>query len=107
MNGTSIASTGSPAGAATDWTIEGVGDFNGDGKADILWRHTSGSVAVWLMNGTTIIGRGSPASVAPKSDIRWTQRRGRVVTSADRPPVTHPAFGRSLARTPIIRRLSQ
>jgi hypothetical protein len=30
----------------------GVGDFNGDAKADILWRHTDGSIAIWLMNGT-------------------------------------------------------
>src|SRR5947207_4051214 len=28
-------------------------DFNGDGKADILWQDTSGSRALWLMNGTT------------------------------------------------------
>ena len=30
---------------------KGVGDFNGDGKADILWQNDSGQAAVWLMNG--------------------------------------------------------
>jgi len=29
-------------------------DFNGDGNGDILWRHDSGAVAVWLMNGLNI-----------------------------------------------------
>ena len=28
-------------------------DFNGDGKADVLWQNTSGSRALWLMNDTT------------------------------------------------------
>jgi hypothetical protein len=36
--------------------VGGVGDFNHDGRADILWRSTtSGAVAQWLMNGTTIV----------------------------------------------------
>ncbi|HWA28886.1 MAG TPA: immunoglobulin domain-containing protein, partial [Lacunisphaera sp.] len=30
------------------------GDFNGDGKSDILWRHAiGGNVVFWLMNGAT------------------------------------------------------
>jgi hypothetical protein len=27
----------------------------GDGKADILWRHSSGQVAIWLMEGATVL----------------------------------------------------
>ena len=38
------------------WQIVGTGDFNGDGKADILWRHTTGSVSIWLMNGASVSG---------------------------------------------------
>ena len=30
-------------------------DFNGDGKSDILWHDTSSDVAIWEMNGTTIL----------------------------------------------------
>ena len=26
-------------------------DLNGDGKADLVWRHTNGNAAVWLLNG--------------------------------------------------------
>ena len=34
----------------TDWTIEQVGDFNGDGKADILWRYGNGDDFLYLSN---------------------------------------------------------
>src|SRR5262249_28261159 len=38
-------------------------DFNGDGMSDILWYNTtSGQVVAWLVNGTSVIGSGSPAS---------------------------------------------
>jgi VCBS repeat protein len=29
-------------------------DLDGDGKADLVWRHTNGSVAVWLLNGKEV-----------------------------------------------------
>ncbi len=36
------------ANVPTDWKIVGTGDFNGDGRSDILWRHDSGFVTDWL-----------------------------------------------------------
>ena len=35
------------------WKIRGVADVDGDGKADIIWQHDAGWLAVWLMNGST------------------------------------------------------
>jgi ELWxxDGT repeat protein len=79
MNGTSIAgggdlmSGGVAARPDASWSIAGIGDFNQDGKADVLWRNTNGSLAIWLMNGTTITSSGSitanGAAVTP--DASW------------------------------------
>ena len=45
------------------------GDFNGDGKQDILWRNTqTGEVRIWFMNGSTILSNNSVATVDPN----WT-----------------------------------
>jgi hypothetical protein len=38
-----------------EWRQVGTGDFNGDGNSDILWRDTSGNVAIWLMNGSQVM----------------------------------------------------
>ena len=35
--------------------VQGGGDFNGDGKIDILWRDTnSGVLSIWFTNGTRV-----------------------------------------------------
>jgi hypothetical protein len=73
MNGTTILNQAAsfvanvPGGT---WSIVGTGDFNGDGKSDILWRDTSGNVAIWEMNGTTILNQAS--SFVANVDGNWS-----------------------------------
>ena len=49
---------------SSNWHIAGTGDFNGDGKADVLWRADDGTVTDWLgqANGG-LAGNGSNFNV--------------------------------------------
>jgi serralysin len=38
-----------------DWHIPFTGDFNGDGKSDILWQNNNGALGVWQLNGNSVI----------------------------------------------------
>jgi hypothetical protein len=49
-----------PAPVELAWTVKGAGDFDGDGHADILWRHTNGQVAIWYMSGGERVGESAP-----------------------------------------------
>ena len=79
MNGSAISIGGNVTfgGAAVrpdaSWNIAGIGDFNHDGKSDVLWRNADGGLAVWLMNGTTIAASGTITSggVALTPDATW------------------------------------
>jgi FG-GAP-like repeat len=80
MNGSSISSNSSllSGGAAVDpdpsWSVAGIGDFNGDGTADILWRNVSGATVLWTVNGTNITSSASLTSggVAVNPDPSWS-----------------------------------
>jgi hypothetical protein len=49
--GTSVLNAGNFT-ATGGWQVTGVGDFNGDGRDDVLWRYAgTGHTYVWLMNG--------------------------------------------------------
>ena len=56
-----------------NWKVVGVGDFNLDGKPDLVWQHTNGLLSVWLMNGTNLVSAVylNPAQVA---DPGWRIR---------------------------------
>ena len=66
-----IASSGFPAGVSLSWKIAQVGDVDADGKADVMWRHsTSSTVAVWLMDRLSISSVGFPGSASTAWEIQ-------------------------------------
>jgi hypothetical protein len=74
MNETSLIriSYFTPARAAdANWKIAGTGDFNDDGKPDLVWQNqATGQILVWFLNGTT---RSSVSSFNPAQppDANW------------------------------------
>ncbi|MBV9978310.1 MAG: VCBS repeat-containing protein [Hyphomicrobiales bacterium] len=105
MNGAQIASIqnvtlgGAPATPDASWNVAGIGDFNGDGKSDILWQNTNGSLIDWTMNGSQITAAqnvtlgGTPVTPDAswriagigdfngdgKSDILWRNANGSLL----------------------------
>jgi NADH:ubiquinone oxidoreductase subunit len=51
----------------TQWHVAGTGDFNGDGRDDILWRHDDGRMTDWLglANGGFFDNGANAATSAP------------------------------------------
>ena len=64
MNGTTISSAAFlPTIADTNWEVRGVGDFDANDKADVIWRNTvTGQNIAWLMDGLTVSVRRLPAN---------------------------------------------
>ena len=48
----------------------GTGDFNADGRSDILWHNdTSGQLVLWEMNGTSILSNTTAGWTAKGWDV--------------------------------------
>ena len=53
------------------WKVVGLGDFNRDGRRDILWQHeNSGLLAIWLMNGSVLLD-GAMVNPSSPGDVNW------------------------------------
>jgi probable HAF family extracellular repeat protein len=101
INGTEIVQTAGlgsvPPGSG--WSIAGIGDFNGDGFIDILWRQVTGAVSIWFsnvnaaQNNLPYIAYATSLGSAPTnfnivqtgdyngdgaSDILWQDSRGNI-----------------------------
>ena len=77
MNGATAIGGGvianSPFEFNPSWTVAGVGDFNDDGRADLVYYDAAAGVTeVQLMNGATAIGGGVIANSPFEFDPSWT-----------------------------------
>jgi hypothetical protein len=87
MNGIASTQVRDLLGANSGWSIAHAADLDGDGKADLIWKHTDGTYVAWLMDGVNAtcsvvlrgtnntISRGTPQSCPvsnPAADNGWT-----------------------------------
>jgi hypothetical protein len=66
--------------ALRGWSVVGIGDFNGDGLDDLLWRYLrTGHTYVWLMNGRTATASSGFTTVYPGLVSTWETQIMRAV----------------------------
>jgi hypothetical protein len=88
-----VVTTGELGNVPSNWSIQGFGDFYGDGNVDILWRDSNtGTVAIWNMNGFQIKATSNLGAVPSTwnivqtgdyngdgtSDIMWQDNAGNL-----------------------------
>ena len=96
LKGTTIVQQVDLGPVPLNWTIAGIGDFDGNASSDILWQDTAGDVGIWLMEidpsqvkilsapvlGTVAakwsIAHTGDYSGIGKADILWVDNTGNV-----------------------------
>ncbi|MGE3934023.1 MAG: FG-GAP repeat domain-containing protein [Rhodospirillaceae bacterium] len=71
-----------------------AGDLDGDGRGDLIWRHASGELATWLMDGATALSSHHRGDISNdwsiiakgdfdgdgRSDLIWRNASGELAT---------------------------
>ena len=70
-------SVGAPSGPGASWQVRCTGDFDGDGRSDILWQDpTTGAVSVWKMGSDGLSKTegsiGAPSGPGPQWQVKGT-----------------------------------
>ena len=99
LKGTTIVQQVDLGPVPLNWTIAGIGDFDGNASSDILWVDTAGDVGIWLMEidpsqvkilSTKVLGTVPPTQWSivhtgdytgnGKADILWLDNTGNIAT---------------------------
>jgi glucuronoarabinoxylan endo-1,4-beta-xylanase len=75
-----VRSFANPGTASNGWILQGVGDFNDDGRADLFWQNYT-SLAIWMLDGETILGYVNPPQIGPEWVFHGIGRFNRDGTS--------------------------
>ncbi|MCU1226578.1 MAG: Ca2+-binding protein toxin [Edaphobacter sp.] len=113
MNGARVASratvlgeTGQPTFIGPPFSIVGVGNFNSDGNADILWHNSqTQETQIWFMNGARVASRatvlgetgqptfiGPPFSIVGVNSVPLRVNTGRMCDYLDAPGTPQIGF---------------
>jgi hypothetical protein len=67
MDGGTIYASVSLWDPGPDWSIAGADDYDNNGRADLIWHHTSGWNAEWRMDGASIVNFGGSFANDPSA----------------------------------------
>ena len=94
LSGTQVFQTAGLGNLSSNWVLAGLGDFNGDGTTDILWREVStGTLGIWFLSSTLTVQSTVSLGAVPltwnvvqtgdyngdaTSDILWIDSAGNL-----------------------------